>query len=105
MSDDLDREEPRRGRPRRRERDRDDGPPPPGGGAMKVVLIVFGIVAVFGLCLVAACGGLIYWGYQRAAPSRDKIYTNNNFRQISLAMLNYDDTNGRLPPVSMKTRD
>jgi hypothetical protein len=95
----------RSGGPRPR-RDEDDYPPPPSGSSgLKVVLIILGVVVVFGFCFVAICGGALYYGVQRTREAGQRVMALNNYKQIALALHGYHDKNGHFPPVSMRTKD
>lgn len=93
---------PRRPRPRD---DFDDRPPSSGSSGLKIVLIILCVVGLFGLCLVGLCGGGIYYAVSRTRQAAYRMQETNNFKQIALALHNYNDKYGSFPPVQMKTKD
>src|SRR5262245_39824749 len=89
---------PQRGpAPLRRPRRDDVGAPaprPPASSAAKTVLIVLGIVALVGCCVVAVPAGFFaYFGYKGISAAADKQRTMNNYKLIGLGMHNYASAN------------
>jgi prepilin-type processing-associated H-X9-DG protein len=76
-------------------------PAPAGGGSStaRILLIVAG-VAVLGLL---ACGGVMFAllapAVNSARGAAQRTQCSNNLKQIGLAMHNYNDANGSLPPA------
>jgi hypothetical protein len=95
--------------PRPRRRDDNDGPPPvprPNSSGTKTVLIVLGIVALVGCCVVSVpVGFFAYFGYRGVSSASEKVYTTNNHKIIALGMANYMSEKNSFPPQSLTTRD
>src|SRR5262249_7853601 len=125
MSDDLNRDEdrirpgrespmrpagPERPPPRRRDYDDEDLPPRrrKSDGGMKTLFIILAIVGVVGFSLIAAVVVgfvlLIRTAVKSVGPAIAKAQATNNFKQVSLGVMNYHDKYGRFPPVAMPTR-
>jgi hypothetical protein len=117
MSDDLESDKPRdairasrpeaqpAATPRRQRRDDDDYQPPPrgGSGGTKTLLIILGLVGLLGFCLVAAVIGGLIFAVSRVRNAAATMQTQNNYKQIVLAMHNYHDARNQFPPVAMPT--
>lgn len=93
-------------RPRRRD---DDEPRPSGSSGLKTVIIVIVCVAIIGFCVIGGGVGLLIYGLtasvKKVRESAQRMQTSNNYKQIALAMHNYHDAHGHLPPVAMPTKD
>ncbi len=83
----------------------DDAPPPSGSGAGKIVLIILAVLGILGLLVVAACGGGGYLFVSSMRGAASKMKTQNNYKQVGLALHNYHNVYGKFPPVSQKTKD
>lgn len=94
--------------------------PFPGGGAGAAAAAGAGaavgmsaiiIIAVLALSLVVlvACGGILVAlalpAVQSAREAARRTMCSNNLKQISIALLNYQDANGSLPPAYIADKD
>lgn len=86
-------------------RDDDLPPPKPGGSGLKILLIILGVVGLFGLLCVGGAVGLMFWGVSSIRQTASSLKSQNNMKQIVLAMHNYNDDHQKLPAASLKTKD
>jgi hypothetical protein len=102
MADDFDDDGPRRPLP-----PSDDGSG--SGSGLKVILIVIGVVAIFGFCIVVSLVGLIVVGVREAGKSMTQTFaqieTQIRYDAVAQAMLAYQTKNGHFPMPAMKTKD
>lgn len=70
-----------------------------GGGAAMTILIVLGLVfGLMALCVVGG-GALFFVSVRGVAGSASRMQSQNNLKQIGLALHNYHDANGAFPPA------
>jgi hypothetical protein len=77
--------------------------PKSGGGG--VLMVVLGILAV---CLLVCCGGgvmLFFFGRSQVRLTQDRIMSQNNLRQLGVALHNYHDTHKSFPPAVVTDAD
>ncbi|MEX1223702.1 MAG: DUF1559 domain-containing protein [Pirellulales bacterium] len=78
------------------------GPLPPGGSSGSGIGSIVMIVAAVGVAGLCGIGILIALLVPAVSSSRDaarRMQCSNNMKQIALAMLNYESTNGSFPPA------
>src|SRR5262245_57404438 len=78
-------------------RDRDDHydrPPPRKKSGLKLLFILLGV----GFVLVLGCGGLAVYGLFTMRETADRMKSSNNLKQMALAIHNYNDVYGTIPP-------
>ncbi|MFL5342846.1 MAG: DUF1559 domain-containing protein [Gemmataceae bacterium] len=85
-------------RPRRRPR------PTTDGGAGKILLIL-GIVGVVAFVLVGGLIAMLVFAVSRVRTAAERARSQNDLKQVGLAMHNYHDTYSHLPPVGRPTKD
>ncbi len=76
-----------------------------GRGGMKTVLVILAAVGLVGLCCIGSAVGLMFWGTSRIREAASNMKSQNNLKQMVLAMHNYDSAYGRLPKASLHSKD
>src|SRR5919106_1431093 len=71
--------------------DRYPSPAKSGGSGIKVVLIILGVLSLFGLVCICGPFALITWGVSSVRRSAETMNSINNLKQIGLALHNYHD--------------
>ncbi len=72
---------------------------PQSGGGASVLFVILGVLAVSTL---VCCGGgffLYRLGMAKVQVTQQRVMSQNNLKQIGLALHMYHDTHGRLPPA------
>lgn len=70
-----------------------------GSGALMTIVIVLGLVfGLMALCVVGG-GALFFVSARGVAGSASRMQSQNNLKQIGLALHNYHDVNGAFPPA------
>lgn len=83
-----------------------DSPPPKSGGSgLKIVLIILGVLGLFGFICICGPFALITWYVSSVRKTAEMMNSANNMKQIGLALHDYDSVNGSFPAASIKTKD
>jgi len=76
-----------------------------GGGIAVTLMVVLGlVVGLMVLCVVGA-GALFFVGARSVQTTAVRSRSMNNLKQIGLALHNYHDTHGMLPPAYVTDKD
>ncbi|HLN28659.1 MAG TPA: DUF1559 domain-containing protein [Gemmataceae bacterium] len=76
-----------------------------GQGLAIAGIITGGLGTILMLPLIAIMVGLLLPAVQKVREAASRMSTQNNLKQLSLAMLNYEATNGSLPPDVVYSKD
>ncbi len=77
-----------------------------GGQGLAIAGIVSACVGTLLSCSIAVPLGLLFPAVQKVREAAGRVQSQNNLKQISLAMQNYADTNrGRLPAPAIRDRN
>jgi Protein of unknown function (DUF1559) len=86
------------------------GPPGPtsapsssGGGS--TMFVVLAVVGVMGLVCCGGVGALFFLGRSQMQVTSKRMQSTNNLKQIGIALHNYHDTHGALPPAVVTDKD
>jgi hypothetical protein len=74
-------------------------PSPAAGGALGAGLIVLIVLGVGAVCAVPILIALLLPAVQAAREAGRRVQSQNNMKQIAIAMLNYHDAMGEFPPA------
>jgi type II secretory pathway pseudopilin PulG len=77
-------------------------PPPPSSSGAGWIIGILAIVGVGGICVIGILVALLLPALQAARGAARKAQSQNNLRQITLALLNYDATHGSFPPAVVR---
>jgi len=69
-----------------------------------LIFILGGVALVVLTCVGVGIGGLVY-SVSRVREAASKMKTQNNFKQVGLALHNYESANATFPPAALKTKD
>ncbi|MEM7478113.1 MAG: DUF1559 domain-containing protein [Planctomycetota bacterium] len=74
---------------------------PQRGGARtgKVLLIIFGVLAVVGLLCAGVMAILLFPAVSAARSAAQRVQSQNNLKQIALAFYSYEEAYGNFPPA------
>jgi hypothetical protein len=78
------------------------GPPGPAGRGSGGATAIFVVLAVLGVIFLLCLGGgaaLFFGARSRVLVTQKRMASNNNLRQIGIALHNYHSTYGELPPA------
>jgi hypothetical protein len=72
---------------------------PSKGGGMSVVVVALAVVLVGGFCVVGILVALLLPAVQAAREAARRMQASNHLKQLGLAMQNYHDVYGSMPPA------
>jgi hypothetical protein len=75
------------------------GPTSGGGSGTAAIFIVLAVLGLIFLVCLGGVGALFYGARGKALTAQKRMMSNNNLRQIGLALHNYHDTYRELPPA------
>jgi hypothetical protein len=75
------------------------------GKGLAITGLVLGLVNTLLTCACVPLSILLWPAVQNVTETSARIQSQNNLKQISLAMLNYNDVNGCFPPAALLTSD
>lgn len=81
--------------------------PVSGGGssALKIVLIILGVILVFGVLICGVLAALLIPAVGVARDAAKRMQDSNNLKQIALAVHNYESTYKRMPaPAAINSK-
>lgn len=80
-------------------------PAPSGGSAMKIILIILGIILVIGMLICGVLAALLIPAIGAARESANRMRDQNNLKQIALAIHNYESAYKRMPaPAAINSK-
>jgi hypothetical protein len=71
------------------------------GKGLAITGLVLGLVNTLATCACVPLGFLLWPAVQSVTEASARAQSQNNLKQISLAMLNYHDVNNRFPPAGL----
>jgi len=77
-------------------------PQPSKGGGMGVVAIVLAVCLLGGVCVIGILVALLLPAVQAAREAARRMQASNHLKQLGLAMQNYHDVYGVMPPAVVK---
>jgi hypothetical protein len=77
----------------------------PSSGGGSTMLVILAVIGVLGLVCCGGVGALFFYGRSQVQVASKRMQSTNNLKQIGIALHNYHDMHGSLPPAVVKDKD